>query len=184
MRPLIFPDFFSHHSKSKLVTIMDTKYHTRSLTSLELFFESREWFQRYCGFLSKSLIDSLLWAFCGFSSFVSLSIIWASRSCRSGGRLSSSDGSRRRKGLTMASGLWPKYDVDDEKWSFGRILSSPVVSRFSSAISSTLKGTVGMLSNECHSRRTRRIFTSFSDANYEQFQSEFLTQLSIHYDVF
>lgn len=148
----------------------------RSLTSLELFFDSRDWFQRKCGFFSNSLIDSR-WAFCGFSSFVNLSIICASNSWRSGVRLSSSDGSLRRNGRTIASGF--ELIVDWNPWA--KIVNSPVVSRFSSTTSSPLKGTVGILSIECHSRPTRRIVSAFCfswfDANYKQFQPEFRLNL-------
>lgn len=151
------------------------KSHPRSLTSLELFFDSRDWLNRLGGFFSMSLMNSL-WAFCGFSSLVSLSIIWASKSCRSGGRLSSSDGSLRLSGRTIASGFEPTND--DEKLSVLKIVSSPVVSRLSSAISSEVKGTAGIISAiECHSRSTRRMFPHvcflFCDANYEQFRPEF-----------
>lgn len=141
------------------VTTTDGKFHAifhalRSLTSLELFFDSRDWLQRNCG--GFSLIESR-WAFGGFSfsRFVSLSIIWASKSRRSGGGWSSSDGSLLRSGRTIASGLALIVAANPS----ATIVSSPVVSRFSSAISSALKGTVGILSIECHSRITRRMFT-------------------------
>lgn len=135
------------------------RHEVTSLTSLELFFDSRDWLQRNWGFLSKSLTKSRLWAFCGFSSLVSLSIIWASKSWRSGGRLfSSSEGSLLLRGLTIASGF---ALIVATKPSVVRTVNSPVVSRFSSTISSKWKGTAGILSIECHSRVTRRIFTFF-----------------------
>lgn len=156
-------------------------YPTRSLTSLDPFFESREWFQRFWGFLSKSLTDSRLCVFCGFSSFVSLSIIWFSKSWRSGGRFSSSDGSLRLSGRTIASGF--ALIVAVTNFSVVRIVSSPVVSLCSSAIASAEKGTAGMLSIECHSRFTRRIFVYFMFCLVMQIMSnfsQFLSRLNIH----
>lgn len=151
--------------------------HTRSLTSLELFLDSRDWFQRNSGFFDS--IDSL-WAFCGFSSFVNLSIIWASRSRKSGGRLSSSEGSRLRNGRTIASGLTLTVGV---KISAETIVSSPVVSRFSSTVSSALKGTVGILSIECHSRSTRRILTVcvILWCKLQAISAQVSTQFNIHH---